>query len=54
MLLFLRGVGKTVSLFIDIVLIFCNILVLREYWVLTESRIPLKPVLGGENCCTFH
>ena len=22
-------------------------MVLREYWVLTESRIPLKPVLGG-------
>ena len=30
--------------------------------MLTESRIPLKPVLGGgggevggaENCCTFH
>ena len=20
---------------------------LQEYWVLTESRIPLKPVLGG-------
>ena len=24
-----------------------HILVLQEYWVLTESRIPLKPVLGG-------
>ena len=23
-----------------------HILVLKEYWVLTESRIPLKPVLG--------
>ena len=21
--------------------------VLQEYWVLTDSRIPLKPVLGG-------
>ena len=31
----------------DIVLIFFHILVLQEYWVLTESRIPLKPVLGG-------
>ena len=31
---------------IDIVLIFFHILVLLEYWVLTESRIPLKPVLG--------
>ena len=45
MLLFLCGVGKTVSLCIDIVLIFCHILVLREYWVLTKSRIPLKPGL---------
>ena len=24
-----------------------HILVLPEYWVLTENRIPLKPVLGG-------
>ena len=24
-------------------------MVLREYWVLKESRIPLKPVLGGIN-----
>ena len=24
-----------------------SILVLLEYWVLTESRIPLKPVLEG-------
>ena len=24
-----------------------HILVLQEYWVLTESRIPLKPVLGS-------
>ena len=34
-------------------------LVLRKYWFLKESRIPLKPVLGGggggrANCCTFH
>ena len=28
-------------------LIFFHILVLQEYWVLTESRILLKPVLGG-------
>ena len=28
-------------------LLFFHILVLREYWVLTESRIPFKPVLGG-------
>ena len=27
--------------------IFFHILVLKEYWVLTESRILLKPVLGG-------
>ena len=24
-----------------------HVLVLREYWVLTESSIPLKAVLGG-------
>ena len=24
-----------------------HILVFQAYWVLTESRIPLKPVLGG-------
>ena len=30
-----------------------HILVLQEYWVLTECRIPLKPVLENENCCTF-
>ena len=34
-------------LYIDIVLIFFHILVLQEYGVLTESRIPLKPVLEG-------
>ena len=28
-------------------LIFFHILVLQVYWDLTESRIPLKPVLGG-------
>ena len=28
-------------------LICFHILVLQEYWVLTESRIPLKPLLGG-------
>ena len=26
---------------------FYDILVLHEYWVLTENKIPLKPVLGG-------
>ena len=26
---------------------FFDILVLHEYWVLTENKIPLKPVLGG-------
>ena len=30
-----------------VLLIFFHILFLREYWILTESRIPLKPVLGG-------
>ena len=33
------------SLCIDKVLIFFHILVLRVFCVLTESRIPLKPVL---------
>ena len=31
---------------INIVLKLFTILVLQEYWVLTESRILLKPVLG--------
>ena len=31
---------------IDTELIFFHMLVLQEYWVLTESRIPLKPVQG--------
>ena len=43
----LCGVGSNFSPCIDIVLIFFHIQVLHEYWVLTESRIPLKPVLGG-------
>ena len=30
-------------------LIFFHILVLQEYLVLTESRIPLKPVLGKKS-----
>ena len=30
-----------------LVLIFFHILFLQKYWVLTESRIRLKPVLGG-------
>ena len=37
----------------NIVLIFFHILVLREYWVLTESRIPLKPVLWGVRIVAF-
>ena len=32
---------------IDIVLIFLHTLVLQEYLILTESRIPLKPMLGA-------
>ena len=32
---------------LDIVSIIFHILVLQEYWVLTESRIPLKQVLEG-------
>ena len=30
-----------------ILMMVFHILVLQKYWVLTESRIPLKPVLGG-------
>ena len=30
-----------------IFMIFFHTLVLQEYWVLTESRLSLKPVLGG-------
>ena len=33
--------------YIDIVLKFFHILVLQEYWVLSESRIQLKSVLVG-------
>ena len=40
------------SPYIDIVLICFHILVLQEYGVLTESRIPLKPVLEG--CELLH
>ena len=36
------------SPYIDIVLICFHILVIQEYGVLIESRIPLQPVLGGE------
>ena len=36
-----------VLLFLFNELLFFHILVLLEYWVLKESRIPLKPVLGG-------
>ena len=32
---------------IDKVLIFFHNLVFQEYWVLTESRIPIKPMLRG-------
>ena len=32
---------------------FFHILVLPEYWVLTESRKPLKPVLGGVRIVLF-
>ena len=37
---------KNYSPCIHKVLKFFYILVLQEYWVLTESRIPLKPVQG--------
>ena len=36
-----------ISIVVALVLIFFHILVLQEYWVQTESRTPLKPVLGG-------
>ena len=42
-----RGVGKTSPVHRYSVDIFFHILARREYRVLTESRIPLKPVLGG-------
>ena len=41
-----RGIGKTSPQYIDIVLFF-HFIVFQEYWVLTESKIPLKRVLGG-------
>ena len=31
----------------NLVLIFFHILVIQEYFILTESRIPLNSVLGG-------
>ena len=45
--------GTPLSTPSDIVLIFCHILVLQEYWVLTESRIQLKPRETQSNrvCC---
>ena len=42
----LHGVCIAISN-LDIVLIFLYILALQEYWVLAESRIPLKLVLEG-------
>ena len=33
--------------------IFFHTRVLQEYWALTESRIPLKPVLGGVRIVSF-
>ena len=35
------------SLYIDIVLRFSHILAIWKYFVLAESTIPLKPVVGG-------
>ena len=40
-------------MYIDIVLICFHILVLQEYFVLTESRIQLKPVLEGVRIVAF-
>ena len=42
-----RGLGKTSTPTSFKCYYFFHILVLQEYWVLTERRIPLKPVLGG-------
>ena len=39
--------GDYFSPYFNIVLICVPILVLQEYWALTEIRIGLKPVLGG-------
>ena len=39
-------ITPAISLF-SLKLMFFHILVLKEYWVLTERRIPRKPVLGG-------
>ena len=43
-LIYIRTKGNVGAV---IVLIFVHILVLREYWILTESRIPLKLGLGS-------
>ena len=48
-----RGVGKNFSPYIDRVLIFLHILVLQEHLALTESRIPLKPVLRDVRIVAF-
>ena len=37
----------------NIVLIFFHTLVLQEYLVLKESRVPLKPVLGAKELLHF-
>ena len=42
----LRSFLCYISPCIDIVLIFFHNLVFQQYWVLTESRIPVRPVLG--------
>ena len=39
------GVGKTFSLYVNIVLIFFHTLVFQEYCALMESRTPLGPGL---------
>ena len=44
----LHGVGKTSHCTSIKSSYFFHILVLQEYWVLMESRMPLKPVLGDE------
>ena len=41
----LQNVSPYIRYSVDIVFFL-----LREYWVLTECRIPLKPVVGGGVC----
>ena len=54
----LRGVGKTSPRTYIKCLYMFHILVLHDYWVLMESRVPLMPVLEGvrlfARCISSH